>query len=49
MIFHDSTLMEMVERRPLTREQFGMLGGVGASKLERYADRFLEVLRRGAE
>jgi ATP-dependent DNA helicase RecQ len=49
VIFHDSTLMEMVERRPKTREQFGMISGVGASKLERYADRFLEVLRRGGE
>ena len=49
VIFHDSTLMEMADRRPTTREQFGTISGVGASKLERYADRFLDVLRRHSE
>jgi ATP-dependent DNA helicase RecQ len=45
VIFHDSTLLEMVERRPTTHEDFAALGGVGQRKLERYADAFLAVLR----
>ena len=49
VIFHDSTLMEMADRYPTTREQFSTISGVGATKLERYADRFLDVLRQHSE
>ena len=49
VIFHDSTLAEMADRIPTTLEQFGTISGVGATKLERYADRFLDVLRQHAE
>ncbi len=49
VIFHDSTLMEMADRHPTTREEFGTIGGVGANKLERYADRFLDVLRQHSD
>ncbi|XKH36048.1 HRDC domain-containing protein [Azospirillum doebereinerae] len=45
VIFHDSTLLEMVNQRPRNREAFAHLPGVGARKLERYADAFLEVIR----
>jgi ATP-dependent DNA helicase RecQ len=45
VIFHDSTLMQMVAFAPGSREEFARLGGVGATKLERYADAFLEVIR----
>ena len=48
MIFHDTTLVEMVQDRPATREAFARLTGVGATKLERYADAFLEVIRAHA-
>ena len=44
VIFHDATLMEMLERRPKTHEQFSAISGVGAKKLESYADAFLEIL-----
>lgn len=44
VIFHDSTLMEMVETRPLDRASFARLPGVGARKLQLYADAFLEVI-----
>lgn len=44
MIFHDATLMEMVDRRPQTLEQLGLISGVGAKKLEAYGDDFLEVI-----
>jgi len=46
VIFHDSTLLEMVSQRPRNREAFAHLPGVGARKLERYADAFLEVIRQ---
>ncbi len=44
MIFHDATLMEMVDRRPQTLDQLGLISGVGAKKLEAYGDDFLEVI-----
>jgi ATP-dependent DNA helicase RecQ len=45
IIFHDTTLMEMVKLRPETQLQFGRLTGVGASKQEKYAVAFLEVIK----
>jgi len=45
VIFHDSTLMDMMDRMPQTHEQFASISGVGATKLENYADDFLAVLR----
>ncbi len=44
VIFHDSTLREMVEQRPHTLEDFARLSGVGERKLSRYGDEFLEVI-----
>jgi ATP-dependent DNA helicase RecQ len=44
MIFNDKTLIEMAETRPLTRDQMARIGGVGATKLERYGDAFLTVI-----
>ena len=44
VIFHDATLMEMVERQPQTRDQFSKLSGVGEKKLEAYAEQFLAVI-----
>lgn len=43
-IFHDATLMEMVERRPSNHRQLRMISGVGERKLELYGDEFLAVL-----
>jgi len=45
VIFHDATLMEMVERQPQNREQFARISGVGESKLSKYADDFLAVIQ----
>ncbi len=45
IIFHDATLMEMMEYHPKTLHEFAQINGVGASKLEKYADDFLEVLK----
>ncbi len=48
MIFHDATLVEMMERQPQTMEQFSRISGVGERKLEAYGDAFLEVINEHA-
>jgi ATP-dependent DNA helicase RecQ len=45
VIFPDSTLIAMVQHRPQTLDDFAELPGVGAVKLDRYGEAFLEVLR----
>ncbi|MEO1107177.1 MAG: DNA helicase RecQ [Pseudomonadota bacterium] len=44
VIFPDRTLIEMAEKRPMTLDDIARIGGVGAKKLERYGDTFLEVI-----
>ena len=44
VIFHDATLMQMLEHRPQNRQQFAQLSGVGERKLEQYADDFIAVI-----
>jgi ATP-dependent DNA helicase RecQ len=44
VIFHDRTLREMARARPGTKSEFAAIRGVGAAKLERYAEAFLRVL-----
>ena len=48
VIFHDATLIEMLERQPESATQFLSLSGVGESKLEKYADAFLDVIKEHA-
>ena len=48
VIFHDATLRAMAAQRPRTLDQLGTINGVGASKLERYGERMLQVLREAA-
>jgi ATP-dependent DNA helicase RecQ len=48
VIFADRTLIEMAERRPATLDQMAGIGGVGATKLERYGAAFLEVITGAA-
>jgi len=45
VIFSDATLWEMAARRPANAEELLQINGVGAKKLERYADVFLAELR----
>jgi len=45
IIFHDATLMEFLHHRPQTASQLLQISGVGQSKLERYGETFLEVIR----
>jgi ATP-dependent DNA helicase RecQ len=45
VIFHDATLMQMMEYRPSNENAMLGISGVGPSKLERYGEAFLEVIR----
>lgn len=45
VIFHDATLYAMLRERPQDRAALASISGVGARKLERYAEPFLSVLR----
>lgn len=44
VIFHDSTLLEILNRRPASLSEMGSITGVGQAKLTRYGDVFLQVL-----
>lgn len=44
VIFHDTTLFDMLERRPGTLEELAEVSGVGAAKLEKYGEIFLEII-----
>lgn len=44
-IFHDATLMEMMQHRPKDNAELLTINGVGEVKLEKYGDDFLAVLQ----
>jgi ATP-dependent DNA helicase RecQ len=44
VIFHDSTLLEMAQRKPRRLEELAHLTGVGQAKLQRYGSAFLDVV-----
>ena len=44
IVFNDKTLVQMALRQPATKAQILEISGVGTRKLEKYGDRFLEVL-----
>ena len=46
IVFNDRTLTEMAQARPRTAAQLLAVSGVGASKLARYGEEFLEELSR---
>jgi ATP-dependent DNA helicase RecQ len=49
VIFHDSTLLEILNQRPRTTAEFSQISGVGQAKLSRYASHFLEVIAYSCE
>ena len=49
VIFPDSTLLEMLRSQPTSMAEMARVSGVGARKLERYGEAFLEVLGGQAE
>jgi ATP-dependent DNA helicase RecQ len=44
VIFHDSTLLEILDRKPQTLDEMGQISGVGQAKLAKYGDAFLQVV-----
>ena len=45
VVFHDSTLAEMVHVKPTTIEDLLLISGVGQVKADKYGEQFLEVIR----
>ena len=44
VIFHDTTLFGMLERKPRTLDELAEVSGVGAAKLEKYGEIFLQTI-----
>ncbi|HXU92934.1 MAG TPA: DNA helicase RecQ [Gallionella sp.] len=44
VIFHDSTLLEILNCKPQTLDEMGRISGVGQAKLAKYGDAFLQVV-----
>ena len=49
VVFHDSTLASIAERRPQSLAELARVSGVGPTKLERYGEEVLAVLRERRE
>ena len=49
VVFSDRTLAEMAVRRPANEGALGLIRGVGPVKLEKYGERFLELVRSADE
>jgi len=45
VIFSDRSLIDMAIKRPLSRQAFGEIHGVGEAKLDRYAEAFIALVR----
>ncbi len=48
VIFHDSTLLEILNQRPGSLTEMGRISGIGQAKLARYGDEFLKVVEDAA-
>lgn len=44
VIFHDATLLAMLERKPQSMREMAEISGIGQHKLESYGEAFLEVI-----
>ncbi len=49
VVFHDATLMAMMDEMPDNLQQMSYISGVGEKKLELYGNKFLEVLQGYSE
>lgn len=45
VIFHDSTLMEILKTKPTNLDQFRQISGVGQAKLDKYGTDFLSIVK----
>ncbi|MEZ0233290.1 MAG: DNA helicase RecQ [Methylophilaceae bacterium] len=48
VIFHDSTLLEILNQKPQSLTEMGRISGVGQAKLAKYGDEFLKALEDAA-
>ncbi|MFK7793994.1 MAG: DNA helicase RecQ [Gammaproteobacteria bacterium] len=46
VIFHDTTLQEMLRNRPVTKAQMSEITGIGEQKLARYGEPFLQEIAK---
>lgn len=44
LIFHDSSLIDMVNKKPATLQELSTISGVGKHKLKRYGKSFLKII-----
>ncbi|CAN0541076.1 unnamed protein product [Scytosiphon promiscuus] len=44
VVFHDATLIGMIDARPRDLNEMLEITGIGQAKLQKYGQRFLEVL-----
>ena len=49
VVFHDATLKEMLERKPMSRMEMLTITGVGQSKLDKFGNEFIDVICRHEE
>jgi ATP-dependent DNA helicase RecQ len=49
VIFHDASLMAMMESKPATLQQMSLLPGIGKRKLELYGVQFLAIIKEARE
>lgn len=49
IVFHDSTLKQMIRCLPRTLEEMREISGIGQKKLELYGDQFLSIIRKHVE
>jgi ATP-dependent DNA helicase RecQ len=45
VVFNDASLAEMAQLQPDTQHEFLQVNGVGKTKLEKYGDRFLDLIK----
>ena len=45
VIFHDSTLLEIHNRKPQTLDEMGLISGIGQAKLQKYGASFLKIIQ----
>ena len=49
VIFHDTTLRELIARRPASLDEMASISGIGDHKLNSYGAAFLDVLQQAAQ
>ncbi len=45
LVFSDSTLIDMVDQKPMSHDQLSAVSGVGKHKLEKYGDAFIGAIK----